>query len=193
MKFRSVARPFGLAVLLMFLLPALAAAQAPAVPDSTAQAPVVQATTVPATAQPAAKSPADARAAWVADYRWLGAGLSASFPYAEFGDEFNTGYGAHIIVDKPLWPLINLSGDVGYTHFAGNEEHEDADIWNLLVGARLAFGAFFIGGEGGWFTEVDDLGWVPSMGVRFEKLEVGLRWITSGSNSWTTVRAGYYF
>jgi len=193
MKIRCLARLLAPAVLLTFLLPALAAAQSPAVPDTIAQAPVAQAQAAPAAAQPATKSPAEARAAWVDDYRWLGAGLSVSFPYAEFGDKFNTGYGAHIIVDKPLWPLINLSGDLGYTHFAGNEEHESADIWNLLIGARLAFGAFFIGGEGGWFTEVDDLGWVPSMGVRFEKVEFELRWVTSGSNSWTTLRAGYYF
>ena len=186
MNGRRLVRLLGPAFLLTILLPVLAVAQEQPLPAQPVPS-------QPVPAQPATKSPAEAREAWIADYRWLGAALSASFPYAEFGDDYNTGYGVHAIVDKPLWPLINLSGDIGYTHFAGNEEQESVDIWNLLVGGRFVFGAFFIGAEGGWLTEVDDLGWVPSMGCRFDKLEFAFRWVTSGPDAWTTLRAGYYF
>lgn len=159
------ARRLGLVLLLMFLLPCLAAGQ----------------------------ESVQTRDEWVANYRWLGAGLSTSFPYTEFGDDYSTGYGVHALLDKPVWPLINASADVGWNHFPGNEEHDSIDVWSLFFGGRLVFGVFYMGAEAGYLSEVDHVGWVPSFGCRFEKLELGIRYVASGSNSWTTLRAGYYF
>jgi len=138
-------------------------------------------------------SGADARQAWVDAYRWLGGGVSTSFPYTNFGDDYNTGYGLHVLVDRPVVPLLNLSADLGWNHFPGNSDRESIDVWNLIFGGRFVLGAFFMGGETGYFSKVDSWGWVPSMGVRFERMEFAVRHETAGADAWTTLRFGYYF
>ncbi len=148
---------------------------------------------IPALAQDQPAPAADARQAWVDSYRWLGAGVSTSFPYTDFGDDFNTGYGLYAIVDKPLWPLLNGSADLGWNHFPGAGDRESVDIFNLIFGLRFVLGVFFMGGETGYLSEVDNWGWVPSMGLRFEQLEFTVRHVNAGADAWTTLRAGYYF
>ena len=130
---------------------------------------------------------------WANNYRWYGAGVSTSFPFTVGNDYGAQGYGLHALVDRPMWPFINLSADVGWNHFPGNDDRESVDVWNLIFGGRFVLGVFFMGGETGYLSEVDNWGWVPSIGLRFEKLEFTVRHVTAGADAWTTLRAGYYF
>jgi hypothetical protein len=63
----------------------------------------------------------------------------------------------------------------------------------VSFGARLVFGAFYMGGETGYLSEVDKWSWVPSFGLRFDRVELALRLATAGADGWTTLRAGFYF
>ena len=123
----------------------------------------------------------------------LGLGVKTSFPYAEFGEDANTGWGVAGMVDYPLIPLLDLTADVGYNHFAGMGEKDGVDVWNFCFGGRLALGAFFMGGETGYFSHGNDWSFVPSMGLRFGQLEGAIRYKSVGANGWTSLRFGYYF
>ncbi len=125
--------------------------------------------------------------------RNLGLAVHASFPYAEFGDEHKTGWGVSGIFDYPLIPLIDLTADVGYTHYSKANDGGGVDVWNLVFGARFALGVFFMGGETGYFTYVEEWSYVPSMGLRFGAFEGGIRYKSVHGASWTTLRFGYYF
>ncbi len=131
---------------------------------------------------------------WVGrEERVLGLGVKSSFPYASFDDDFNTGWGVVGIVDYPLIPLIDLTADVGYTHFPGDGATESVDVWNACFGGRLALGVFFMGGETGYFSHVDEWSYIPSMGLRFGRFEGALRYKAVGGSGWTSLRFGYYF
>lgn len=133
-------------------------------------------------------------ATWVGrEDRVLGLGVKSSFPYANFDDDFNTGWGVVGMVDYPLIPLIDLTADVGYTSFPGSGENDSVDVWNVCFGGRLALGVFFMGGETGYFSYVEDWSFVPSMGLRFGPFEGGVRYKAVGGSGWTSLRFGYYF
>ncbi len=123
----------------------------------------------------------------------LGIGVKTSFPYAELKDEATTGWGVVGIFDYPLIPLIDLTADVGYNHFPGEGDNEDVDVWNVCFGGRLALGVFFMGGEAGYFSHVNEWSYVPSMGLRFDRFEGAIRYKAVGGASWTSLRFGIYF
>jgi len=125
--------------------------------------------------------------------RNLGLALHTSFPYAEFGEEYKTGWGVSGIFDYPLIPFIDLTADVGYTRYSSDKGGDGIDVWNLVFGARFALGVFFMGGETGYFTFVEEWSYVPSMGLRFGAFEGAIRYKSVHGASWTTLRFGYYF
>jgi hypothetical protein len=133
------------------------------------------------------------REEWLASYRHFGIAASASFPYTRFGDRYDTGFGLHALADFPLVTLINIAGDVGWTRFASDGEGDFLDVFNAIVEGRFVFAFFFVGGGTGYLSGVDDFGWVPSLGLRFDRAELAVRWVAAGPDAWTTLRAGFYF
>ncbi len=125
--------------------------------------------------------------------RNAGVAVKTLFPYAEFGDNTGTGWGLAAIYDYPLIPLIDLTADVGYSRFTGEGGGDGIGVWNFTFGGRLVLGPFFMGGETGYFTYVEEWSYVPSMGLRFGALEGGISYKSVGGASWTQLRFGYYF
>jgi len=50
-----------------------------------------------------------------------------------------------------------------------------------------------MGGEGGYFTGVDEGSFVPSIGLRLGNFEFAVRWKSVGGSSWSGLRLGYFF
>ena len=123
----------------------------------------------------------------------VGISGAVSFPFGEFGDKAKTGYGLHAMGDYILHPLFHLSGNVGFHHFKGEADQDDLTVWEFSVGARFVLGAFYMGGESGYFTEVDEGSFIPNLGLRFGNWEGAMRWKAVGGGSWKTLRIGYYF
>lgn len=130
---------------------------------------------------------------WLASYHHFGVAAAMTYPFQDFGDDYSTGFGLHGMVDYPWISLVHLIADVGWNHFPGKNDSASVDIFNISGGAKIALGAFFMGGEVGYFSEVDEVSWIPSIGVRPGNWEVALRIKAVGLGSWTTLRAGYYF
>jgi len=127
------------------------------------------------------------------DQRPFGLAVQHSRPYGDFSDTHKGGWGVYAIADHPLMPLLSLIGDVGWNHFPGDGEGEAGDVWEISGGAKINFGAFYMGGQVGYFTEVDQTSWVPSMGLRWPRIEVAVRVKAIGEDGWTSFRLGYYF
>jgi hypothetical protein len=130
---------------------------------------------------------------WKASFRRLGLGVSASSPYADFGDAYNTGFGVHALLEQPLIPLINVTASAGWRRFAAEGEADDVNVFNVGVGGRLLFGWFFMGFETGYYSEIDKVGWEPLFGLRLDRFEIALQYTSAGRDAWATLRAGYFF
>jgi|GEM_PF-5678554 len=116
-----------------------------------------------------------------------------SWPFGDFSTRYETGYGLHGIGDYTLLPILHLTGNVGFHYFNGKNVFEDLTVWEFAVGARFVLGAFYMGGESGYYTEVDEGSFVPNVGVRLKDWDIGMRWKSVGGQSWRTLRVGYYF
>ncbi|MEN8006514.1 MAG: hypothetical protein ABFS42_05830 [Candidatus Krumholzibacteriota bacterium] len=123
----------------------------------------------------------------------FGAAASVNHPYESFGKENSTGYGLHAIMDYPFIPLLDFTADIGWNHFPGANGGAGVDVWEFAGGMRFVMGVFFMSGEVGYYTEVDDTSFLPGMGLRFDRLEFSLRVKAVTGGSWTGFRFGYYF
>lgn len=123
----------------------------------------------------------------------FGLAATVNSPQKSFGEQHSTGYGLHAVVDYPFIPLLDFTADIGWNHFPGANDGAGVDVWEFAGGMRFVFGVFFMSGEVGYFTEINETSFLPGMGLRFDRLELGLRISAVPGGSWTSFRAGYYF
>lgn len=123
----------------------------------------------------------------------FGAGLTVKTPYDSFGEDFKTGYGISALMDYPLHPLLDLTASVGWNHFSSDKADESIDIWELVGGARFRLGVFFMSGEVGYYTEIDQTSFLPGLGLRFTHFEFAFNVRAVDAGSWRGFRLGYYF
>ncbi len=123
----------------------------------------------------------------------FGAGISGKYPYESFGDEYRSGYGLHAIMDYPVIPLLDLTADIGWNHFPRGDAIESLDIWEFVGGARVRLGVFFMSGEVGYYTNINETSFLPGLGLRFTHFEVAWNVRAVSRGSWTGLRLAYYF
>ena len=123
----------------------------------------------------------------------FGAAASVNSPQKSFGEQHSTGYGLHAIMDYPFIPLLDFTADIGWNHFPGANDGAGVDVWEFAGGMRFVLGIFFMSGEVGYYTEIDETSFLPGMGLRFDRLEFSLRISAVPGGSWTGLRIGYYF
>lgn len=133
------------------------------------------------------------REEWLAGYRHFGVAASLSYPYADFRDQYDAGFGLHALVDYPVSTLIRIAGDVAWNRFPGDDDGPALDVFSAFIEGRIVLAFFYAAGGTGYLTGVDHVGYVPSFGLRFDRTEFSVRWVAVGSDSWTTLRAGFYF
>lgn len=141
---------------------------------------------VPALAGEAGHAP------WHPGHYW-GAAVQVSVPRGVFKDRFSTGYGVQGVADYPLIPLLDLTGSAGWNHFPGANDGAGADVWEGTLGARFVLGVFFMNGEMGYYSNIDESSFVPGLGVRKDSWEFSLRTKAAGTNTWTSIRLVRFF
>jgi len=123
----------------------------------------------------------------------LGAGVQFAHPYDEFGRSADNGWGLNVVLDYPLVPLFHACALAGRTRFAGDGDLPGITVWEVSAGGRLAFGAFYMGGEVGWYDRGDVWSWVPSMGVRLTRLEFAWRLRAVSRSAYSSLGVAWYF
>ena len=139
-----------------------------------------------------AQNPPDPRAPMYGG-NFFGVGAQLTYPFNDFGDDHSSGYGLQGLFNYPLIPLLDLSAALGWNHFPGANDGTSIDIWEMALGCRVALGAFFMNGEMGYFSKVDQWSFLPGLGLRYDHWEIALRVKAIGSDSWSSLRLGYYF
>lgn len=141
-----------------------------------------------------AQTEAEKPPTWVPRTDGFGVAAMLNLPNDEFGNRTDNGFGIHGVWVKPMIPLISLTADVGFNHFPSSDDGlPEVNVWEFTGGLRFEFGAFYMAGEGGYYTEIDESSFVPSLGLRFGKFEFAGRWKAVGGSSWTGLRLTYFF
>ena len=123
----------------------------------------------------------------------FGAGLTGKYRQETYGDDYDPGYGIMAIMDYPFIPLLDLTAGIGWNTFPDANDGEAADIWEFVIGMRFRMGVFFMSGELGYYTTIEETSFLPGMGLRFEHFEVAVNVRAVSNGSWTGLRLGYYF
>ncbi len=141
-----------------------------------------------------AEAPAETKekVAWHS-HNYFGAGAQVSFPRSSYGNSYTTGFGMQGMFDYPLIPLLDICGSVGWNHFPHVDDGSTIDVWETALGLRFVLGAFFMNGEMGHFSKVDESSFIPGLGMRYDHWEFSFRSKATGSSTWSTFRVGYYF
>ena len=123
----------------------------------------------------------------------FGLGLTGKYRQETYGDSYDPGYGIQAFMDYPFIPLLDLTAGVGFNHFSSDDEREEVDIWEFTGGMRFRMGVFFMSGEVGYYTKIDETSFLPGLGLRFDHFEIAFNVRAVSNGSWTGLRLGYYF
>ncbi len=129
-------------------------------------------------------------------------GLAASYitPRGDYRAIVGDGFGISAIFDYPMAGVIDISGSLGWYNFAGvtllegtNIKTESSTMWEFSAGPQVDFGKLYIGAEAGYYTEFDEWGVVPNVGLRKDLLDLSVRYNLLGDGEFLAVRAGFFF
>jgi len=164
-----------------------------ATPEQTPeQTPVAVPAQVPAEVPAEAASTSPEHAPWHSGNYW-GVGVQSTIPTSDSRNRYATGYGVQGMYNYPLIPLIDISASAGWNHFPEGNDVQSLDMWEVAAGMRFAVGAFFMNGELGYYSKIDETAFIPGLGLRNTHWEASIRAKAAGANTWTTLRLGYYF
>jgi len=123
----------------------------------------------------------------------FGAGLTAKSRTPTYGETNDTGYGIMAFMDYPFIPLLDLTAGIGWNNFPDANQGDEVVIWEFVGGMRFRMGVFFMSGEIGYYTNIDETSFLPGLGLRFEHFEVAWNIRAVPDGSWNGLRLGYYF
>jgi len=123
----------------------------------------------------------------------FGLGLTGKYRQETYGDSYDPGYGIQAFMDYPFIPLLDLTAGIGFNHFSSDDDREEVDIWEFTGGMRFRMGVFFMSGEIGYYTKIDETSFLPGLGLRFDHFEIAWNVRAVSNGSWTGLRLGYYF
>jgi hypothetical protein len=123
-----------------------------------------------------------------------GLGLAWLLPQDDLKETHDKGFGIHVMFAYQLADKMELSGTTGWNRLKADAlGAEDFNMWEMTLGPRAMIKMFYLGVEGGYFTKIDEWGWVPNAGVRYKIFDLGYRMKTSGETKYHTIRAGVFF
>lgn len=133
-------------------------------------------------------------------------GVTGALPTGELGDAFSSGFGAYARVGVPLG-VAKIMGTATFTRLNGKEVTipgvgtlavDDENIIGLTVGPHFSPAPLFdIGIEGGYFTNIDKMGVVPSVSLGLVKFDVmasyTIVFTEDFKSTWLSLGAGLRF
>jgi hypothetical protein len=123
----------------------------------------------------------------------FGVGVGYRLPTGDFGDAYDGGFGANVMLGFPVTPLVTVYGDLGYTNFQGSDATDDISVWGFNAGAKVNLMMLYVGGEAGYFTEVDEFSLSPLVGMGVGPLDLSARYKLTGDAHWFDLRASISF
>ncbi|MFT5234620.1 MAG: hypothetical protein ACI9UK_002130 [Candidatus Krumholzibacteriia bacterium] len=129
-------------------------------------------------------------------------GLAVSYakPKGNFEGLVGDGYGLSSVFDYPLSGIVDVTLSLGWYNFEGrtlfegtNVKTESFSMWEFAVGPQVDFGMLYIGAEGGYYTNVDEWGLVPNVGIRKKMIDASLRYKMTEDAEYYAFRLAFFF
>ena len=126
-------------------------------------------------------------------------------PQGTFADTYDHGFGVYSNFDYNLNKFFALRFDIGWNDVSGQEttyldtlgvihiNHPNMSVWEFTGGFKASVSIFYIEARGGYFTGVNEWGFVPALGLRIGKLDIQGNYSFVGDSEWVSVRIGYYW
>ncbi|MFO7587934.1 MAG: hypothetical protein R6X22_07650 [Gemmatimonadota bacterium] len=126
----------------------------------------------------------------------LGLGAKLLFPTGDFDGEVKAGWGLAVTGEARILDVVAATGEIGYHRFRGEEAGgvplEDREIYGFAAGARVYLALLFVGAEWGYFTDLEESSFLPSVGIRLSLVEITARYKATDSN-WVELRGTVNF
>ncbi len=129
-------------------------------------------------------------------------GLAASFaqPTGDFDKLAGSGFGLSAIFDYSMAKIVDISGSLGWYSFSGetliegtNVKSESLSVWEFSAGPQIDFGKLYLGVEGAYYTNLDEWGLVPNIGLRKGMIDVVFRYKVTEDSNFYALRLGFFF
>lgn len=129
-------------------------------------------------------------------------GLAVSYakPKGAFEGLVGNGYGLSSIFDYSMSGIVDLTLSLGWYNFDGitifegtNVKTDSFSMWEFSAGPQIDFGRLYVGIEAGYYTNVDEWGLVPNVGIRKNIIDVCLRYKMTEDAEFYAFRLGFFF
>ncbi len=122
----------------------------------------------------------------------LGAGVRYAAPSGDFGNALDPGYGGYLKAEVGAL-LIGVAAEANLTRFGGAGTADDVTVFGIQAGPRLSLGLLKAGLDIGWYSEVEETGYTPSLSLGLGPLEGGAGITFFDGGRWVFLRAGVRF
>lgn len=122
----------------------------------------------------------------------LGAGVRYAAPSGDFGDALDPGYGGYLRAELGA-VLIGVAAEANLTRFGGEGDADDATVFGIQAGPRLSLGLLKAGFDIGWYSEIEETGYTPSLSLGLGPVEGGAGITFFDGGRWLFLRAGLRF
>ncbi len=144
------------------------------------------------------------------------AGNSVSFvmPMGDFKNHHDNGYGIYGNIDYDISDFLTARFDLGWNKVQGGEyayidpykliatksssdyhfDGSDYDFWEITAGLRANVGFLYVEGRAGYFSgDLGGFGFVPAVGVRWNKFDLQASYAMVSDASFMSIRLAYYW
>lgn len=134
-----------------------------------------------------------------------GTSLNVMFPQGTLGDTYNHGVGIYGNLDYNFNKHFALRADLGWNDLSGPEtsyadstgtihtNHPNMSVWEITGGFKLSASIVYVEARGGYFTGLNEWGFVPAAGLRIGKFDIQASYSFVGDNEWISGRIGFYW
>lgn len=134
-----------------------------------------------------------------------GNSFNVFLPQGELAETYDHGFGFYGNFDYNLSKHLALRFDLGWNDISGPEtsyvdtvgvvhmNHPNMSVWEFTGGLKASVSVIYIEARGGYFTGINDWGFIPAVGLRFGKFDIQGSYSFVGNNEWISARIGYYW
>jgi len=134
-----------------------------------------------------------------------GNSFNVMLPQGTFADTYNHGFGIYANIDYNFNKFLAARFDLGWNDVSGPESsymdadssfhthHPNMSVWEFTGGLRLKVAVVYAEVRGGYFTGLNEWGFVPAAGLRFGKFDIQGSYSIVGDNQWFSGRIAYYW
>ena len=134
-----------------------------------------------------------------------GNSFNVMIPQGKMADTYDHGIGIYGNIDYNFNKYFAARFDLGWNDVSGLEttyvdpygnihtNHPNMSVWEFTGGLRASISVFYLEIRGGYFTGINEWGYVPAVGLRFGKLDIQGSYTFGGDSEWVSARIGYYW